>query len=1015
MNCSKCGSRNPAEALHCIRCGAKLVSSNEADTFAGISLPPLPPSGDPTLPPLPPRPAPASSLNSMVTAGPWGAVAAAAPALDTVDFGPRYRIDRLLGQGGMGAVYKAYDKELDRPVALKLIRPDLASEPQAMGRFKQELLLASKISHKNILRIHDLGEANGVKFISMAYVHGQDLHGLLQRGRLSVDEAVHIIRQLCGALEAAHGEGVVHRDLKPQNVLLDEQRNVFITDFGLAKSLAVDTGMTMSGQYLGTPRYMAPEQVESHQNVDHRADLYALGLILFEMVTGDVPFHADTPLQLMYKRVHETPRSPAELNPDLPPWLVQIIVKSIERDPARRYQSARAMLNDIDAARAPSVMIPPPVDMGPETRRISIALPLMPWRKMGIGLAAVVVLLAVLLAIPGLRHRIFSGTAESSGPHKPITVLVADFTNHTGDPVFDRTLEPMLNTALEGASFINAYSRGDARKLAQKLPHPTDKLDEESARLVAVSQGINAVISGEITLRGDKYVTSALALDGVTGKVLASSEISVSRKDDVLHSIPRLVAPLRKALGDTTPASIQLDAISGAFTVGSLEAAHQVAIGAEQQFAGKFEEALQSFSKAVELDPSFSLAYAGMAGMAGNLGRQQDAEKYIQLAMQHQDRMSERERYRIRGLYYLRTSNWQKCIEEYGSLVNRYPADRAGQLNLAVCYGQMRNIPKAVDAAQRAVEIVPKGALQRLNLAFLNSMSADFAGAEREARAALQLNASEVGYLILAEAQLGEGQLPQAEDTYRSLEAFSAVGSSLASSGLGDLQTYEGKFSNALRTLEQGAAADLAAKNPENAGNKYLAAARVHLLRGNKRAAAVAAAKALANSQVMKTRFLAAWILSQAGEEAKAQKLAEALSAELQTEPQAYGKIVTGELALKKGDTHQAITFVTDANKLLDTWIGHYELGRIYLQAGLFVDADSEFDRCLKRRGEAMELFMDNAPTYNFLPDVYYYQGRVREGLKAPNFADSYRTYLSIRGQAGEDPLLVDLRHRLGQ
>ena len=442
MNCAKCGTRNPEEALHCIRCGSKLVSVNEADTFAGISIPPLPPSDAPTLPPLP-RPIPPSSLNSITTAGPWGVGVAPATAADSVDFGPRYRIERMLGQGGMGAVYKAYDKELDRTVALKLVRPDLAAEPQAMARFKQELLLASRISHKNVLRIHDLGEAAGVKFISMAYVHGQDLHGLLQKGRLTLEQALAIIRQLCGALDAAHAEGVVHRDLKPQNVLLDEQLNVFVTDFGLAKSLGADTRMTMSGQTLGTPRYMAPEQVEG-RNVDHRADLYALGLILYEMVTGEVPFHADTPLQLMYKRVHEAPRSPLEFNPDLPPWLAQIIMKAIDRDPDRRYQSAGEIMDDIDAARTPSA-IASAAAVGHETRQFSISVPVLSRGKTILaGVAALVVLALALLAIPAVRHRLFrSPAAATTGPSKFLAVLPLK----TGDAA-DSYLADGINDAL---------------------------------------------------------------------------------------------------------------------------------------------------------------------------------------------------------------------------------------------------------------------------------------------------------------------------------------------------------------------------------------------------------------------------------------------------------------------------------------------------------------------------------------------------------------------------------------
>jgi serine/threonine protein kinase len=206
-----------------------------------------------------------------------------------MQFGPRYRIESVIGEGGMGKVYKAYDKDLDRTVALKVVRPELASDPNSMQRFKQELLLASRISHRNILRIHDLGDVSGMKFISMAYVDGKDLHDLLaEPGRLPIDRTVIIAKQLASALEAAHSEGVVHRDLKPRNVLIDATDHVYVSDFGLAKSLEGDTAtqMTRAGEVLGTPQYMSPEQAES-KPADHRSDIYSYGVILYEMGTGE--------------------------------------------------------------------------------------------------------------------------------------------------------------------------------------------------------------------------------------------------------------------------------------------------------------------------------------------------------------------------------------------------------------------------------------------------------------------------------------------------------------------------------------------------------------------------------------------------------------------------------------------------------------------------------------------------------------------------------------------------------
>ena len=400
----------------------------------------------------------------------------------------------------------------------------------------------------------------------------------------------------------------------------------------------------------------------------------------------------------------------------------------------------------------------------------------------------------------------------------------ADFANHTGDSVLDETLEPMINVALEGASFINAYSRGDARKLAKKLPNPTDKLDPQSARLVAVDQGVNAVITGDINKRGDKYDISATALDPVSGNVLANADITVADKQDILSDLPKLAAPIRKALGDTTPPSVQFDAVSGGFNAASLEAVQQDAIAVEEQFAGKFQEAFDSFHKAAELDPKFARAYSGMAAMAQNLGRPKDAVEYMKLAMEHVDRMTERERYRNRGLYYLTTGDWHNCVQEYTQLITHYPADRVGQNNLATCYTQLRNAPKALEAAQHAVEIVPKGVGPRLNLSFISSFAGDFAAGEKEARTALEINPKAAqGYLVLAEAQLGQGQIEKAADAYHQLEKFGPLGASTATAGLADLAAYQGKYAEAARILEQGATADVAAKMADNAASKYAA------------------------------------------------------------------------------------------------------------------------------------------------------------------------------------------------
>jgi serine/threonine protein kinase/Flp pilus assembly protein TadD len=921
----------------------------------------------------------------------------------------RYEILSVLGTGGMGSVYKAQDKELDRIVALKVIRPELARNQAIVDRFKQELRLSHKVTHRNVVRMYDLSEDGGMRFVTMELVPGRDLRSILEdRGKLPPDEAVDIFQQICLALQAAHGAGILHRDLKPQNVMREDSGRVVVMDFGLARTIEDRDGLTQTGALVGTMDYMSPEQALG-KDLDQRSDIFALGLIAYEMLTGAMPFVAESAIASLVKRTQQRAIPLSDVDKNIPGTLSNIIGKCLEKEPANRYQNAEELESDLRAWREGKAS-GKRISASSARRRINRIREL-PWPR----LAAVCVLIVAIAA--GISWFVIrKQQTAKSGTHVPVSVLVGDFANHTGDPVLDNTLEPMLGVALEGASFINTFSRGDARKQAEKLPNPTDKLDEQSARLVAVNQGVNAVVTGEVSLRGDEYDITAIALDAVSGKVLARADVTAPNKQGILSSLPKLAAPIRKALGDTTPASVQFDEVSGGFTAASLEAVHQDALGVEQQFAGKYQEAFDSFQKAAGLDPKFARAYSGMAAMALNLGRPTDAVKYMKLAMEHVDRMTERERYRNRGMFYYASGDWQNCVQEYTQLVTHYPADRVGQNNLASCSVQLRNAPKALEAARHAVEIVPKGVGPRINLAFISTFAGDFAEGEKEARTALQISPSAAqGHLVLAEALLGQGQVEKAAQEYHQLEKFGPVGASTAGAGLADLAAYQGKYEEAARILAQSAAADLAAKSADNAARKLAALGNIEELQGKHAAALSDLGKALASSPSTSIEFLAANTYVDAGEFAKAHKLAASLSSELTAEPQAYGKLVEGMIALKRKDANSAIRQITAANNLLDTWIGRFDLGLAYLEAGAFTEADSQFDQCAKRRGEAIELFMDNVPTYAYFPPVDYYQGRVREGMKSDGFAEFYKSYLSIRGQSSEDPLVAEIRRRIGQ
>jgi tetratricopeptide (TPR) repeat protein len=924
-------------------------------------------------------------------------------------FGNRYHIIKLLGVGGMGAVYQAWDDELGIAVAIKIIRPGPGTDPIAAidleRRFKRELVLARQVTHPNVVRIHDLGEIDGVKYITMPFVNGQTLGDVLtSEGRLPVARAIAIFRQVVSGMRAAHEKGVVHRDLKPANIMI-EDGVAYIMDFGIARQVQGGTMMTLAGAVVGTVDYMAPEQAQG-LTVDQRADIYALGLILRDMITGRSGRpRTDNPLGDLMQRLTTPPPPVRTVTPEVPEPVERIITRCLQIDPLARYENTAAL----DAALAE---IDDSGNLKPATGSSrAFAGPARPRTALAKWLARAAVVLVVLGVGAGTWFAAKrTGAPAAPAAHAPVSLLIADFQNGLGDATFDHTLEPVLKLALEGAEFISAYDRaGIVRSLGVR---PPDLLDERAATEIAVKQGVGVVLSGSLGRQGSLYTVSVKATRAVTGDVITTATETASARDQILGVTTRLAASVRQALGDDTSDSAQRFAMD-TLSATSLEVVRNYAAAMDALSRSRFEEARQGFSRAVERDPTFGLAYAGMAIASRNLDNQQDAEKHVREAVRYLDGMTERERYRTRGLFYYLTSDYQNCVKEYGELIGRFSGDAAARNNLALCLTYLRDMPRAVAEMRQVVQILPNRALYRVNLALYSAYSGDFEAAEREVKGMKEPGL--FGMMALAFAQLAQRQVPRATETYQSLGKIDAQGASYAASGLGDLAMYEGRLADAARIFKEGAAADLEVKDADRAANKLVALASAQMLRREPQAAVAAAEQALTHSQAVKIQFLAARVLVEAGAVDKARKLSAALGSALQAEPHAYARIIDGLLAMKNGNPREAIKVISEANGQLDTWIGHFELGRAYLEAGAFTQADSEFDRCLKRRGEVLALFLDEEPTYGMFPPVYYFQGRARDGLNSANFAESYRAYLEIRGRSPDDPHVTEARKRGGK
>ena len=936
-------------------------------------------------------------------------------------FGTRYQIIRTLGVGGMGAVYEAFDAELGVTVALKVIRPEVMADPTAAAeierRFKRELLLARQVTHKNVVRIHDLGDIDGLKFITMSYVDGADLSTILKRdGKLPVARVVRVARSVVSGLVEAHKQGVVHRDLKPANIMITaEDDDAMIMDFGIARSTGGSTARTgqtsvgavpgpstivrnlgrgplspssetVFGAVLGTVEYMAPEQAQGRP-VDQRADVYAFGLILYDLLTGEPrSAKALSPILELQGRMQKAPPQIETIVPEVPEPFAHIIARCLEPDPDKRFQTSEEVSAALALLDDNGVPIPIPPRFG----------------KKVIATAAV----AVIALVTGTWW--FTRTPPVEKPHAPVTVLIADFENRTNEPTFDHTLEPMLRLALEGASFISAHDRTRVRNSFGV--QPPENLDEATARQIAIKAGLGIILSGSVERKGDGYDISLKAAEPITGNVTVTARNSATNKQQVPEVVTKLATTVRKVLGDKTSESAQLFAMRSVSAT-SLDVVSHYAAGIQLQSTGKYEEARQRFLKAVELDPKFGLGYQNLAIMSRNVGQLQDAEKYSKEALRYLDGMTERERFLIRGNYYLNTGDLQQCVKEYGELIARYAADTSAHNQRALCLVKLRDMRGAMEEQRQAVQILPNHATYRGNFALYAAYAGDFETAEREVRAIKEPTARALQALPLS--QLGQGRLQEAAEAYQKIGTMGAWGASFAAAGLGDLALYEGRFSDALRIFEEGAAANLAAKTADAAALKFAAVAYVHFMRGESRAAVAAADKALSLSQALPVRFLAGRTLVEAGAVPKAQAMAASLASELAAEPRAYGKILEGQIAMKKRDFAEAIKLLTEANAVVDTWLGHFDLGRAYLAGGAFAQASSEFDRCIKRRGEGL-MFLDEDPTYGYLPPVYYYQGRAQEGLGTAGAADSYREYLKIRGASKDDPLLPEVRKRAG-
>jgi len=605
-------------------------------------------------------------------------------------------------------VYKARDRELDRLIALKVIRPELATDPAILARFKQELILSRNITHKNVVRIFDLGEAEGIRFISMEYIDGEDLRTILRRdGKFAPQEAIAVVEQVCRALDSAHSEGVIHRDLKPQNIMRDKSGRIVVMDFGLARSLG-DSGLTQTGALVGTLEYMSPEQAMG-STLDQRSDIFSVGLIFFELLTGKAPYKADTAIASLMKRTREDAQSASDVEASVPKSLSAIVSRCLEREPSNRYHSAVELLQQLTTWEAnPNISAETLSQMIPHAiirrSRFSLDLPGKSW--MWISGAVLVIVLATFAG-----RTLLNRTAPSSGEMaqgipslkqgKYVAILPL---KQIGDPKALGYVADGIQEALAAKLF----------QLKEVHLASSDSIDKAVAKDLPLSKlarelGVNLVLQGSVQGNSDQLRVTLSLDDASTGKRLWSQEFP-GAAGDVLALEDQIYGNVATALA--LKPTDEEQARVGAHPTENVKAydlylqGRNILRNGHSQDA--FKQAVGLFEQAIDKDSNFALAYTGLADSSLSMYRETKESIWAQkatLAAQQGERLSSNlpEVHLSLGSVYSNTGKNTEAVTELKKALELAPNSDEAYRELGLAYSRSGQSDEAISAYQKAV------------------------------------------------------------------------------------------------------------------------------------------------------------------------------------------------------------------------------------------------------------------------------------------------------------------------
>ena len=828
-----------------------------------------------------------------------------------------YSVLEKLGEGGMGVVYKAEDSRLERFVALKFLPDDYAHDPALRDRFLREARAASALNHPNICTIYDVGEQDGRIFIAMEFLDGVMLKDLVRRGPLPYEQLLDIALDAVEGLEAAHGAGIVHRDIKLANIFVTKSGRAKILDFGLAKkttakraalvaagsdaAVSEDSQMTSGLAALGTAAYMSPEQALGRP-LDERTDLFSFGIVLYEMATGQAPFRGDTTGVLFLSILQEIPEPPRQLNPDVPEELQRVIGRCLEKDREQRYQHASEVRADLrklqrvsDAHRLASTgvldevaeaRLSPkassdsssswPVQQRTTPPAIAPAPAPKPSRRWKAIAAAV---MACALATAGIAY-LHSRKTHALMPNA--SIVLADFTNTTGDPVFDGALRQALTIDLKQSPFLNVVSDRRVAAALKEMEKPgVERLSRQLAREVCLRTNSQAYVAGSIAQDGNQYQIELQAVNCQTDATLADTEVKAKNRGAVIRQLGNAGKQLRRELGESLPSLEKFNKPLMEATTSSLEALQAYSTGERLRQQKGNAEALPYMKRAVELDPNFAQAYAVLANMYASLAETGLARQSMQKAFELRNRASEAERFDIETGYYLYvTGESPKVIETCKEWIRSYPGDWLPHFRLAGQYGYRGQYEAAAQELREANRLAPEvyGPYTNLVLFYMQLKRLDEAKASYDAARARNID-SENLELVRYDLAFVEGDTATMQKLVESAERRPGYQNRMALERA-KTETYFGRFTAGRDFAQQAISSAIAADAKQSAAEHAAEYSLIEADAGNQEQARKFAAKALAMDRGRTVVEAVALALSETHATAQAEALAEQLNRE---------------------------------------------------------------------------------------------------------------------------------------